>query len=329
LAAFCRRYGNASIEELQWHLEERGQEMNARLFAVTIALTACCAAAASAQNLLANPHFDTALSGWQTQLFQQPALTTTWDGTRDADGSPSSGSAKVVYTYGAPTALVPFMSQCVATTSGIPYQLSGKVFIPGGQTGSGGGLVGVVFYPTPDCSGAPPPIGFSGTPPVTTLNAWTETAATFGSYGGSALVTAYLDAQGSGTLSANFDDLVLRPAAANCVLDDITLCLLGGRFRVTATYDAGNGNAGNAHVMALTGDSAYLWFFGPANVEAVVKVIDGCALGGQFWFFAGGLTNVAVVITVTDSMYGAVQTYSNPGGTPFAPIQDTSAFRCP
>lgn len=82
--------------------------------------------------------------------------------------------------------------------------------------------------------------------------------------------------------------------------------------------------------MALTADTGYLWLFAAANVEAVVKVIDGCALGGHYWVFAGGLTNVNVVIKVRDTKTGAVQTYVNPLGTPFQPIEDTAAFAtCP
>jgi hypothetical protein len=29
-------------------------------------------------------------------------------------------------------------------------------------------------------------------------------------------------------------------------------------------------------------------------------MIDGCGLNGHYWVFAGGLTNVKVVLTVTD-----------------------------
>lgn len=42
--------------------------------------------------------------------------------------------------------------------------------------------------------------------------------------------------------------------------------------------------------------------------------------------FAGGLTNVEVALTVTDTATGIVRTYLNPQRTPFQPILDTSAF---
>jgi hypothetical protein len=118
-------------------------------------------------------------------------------------------------------------------------------------------------------------------------------------------------------------------SAAPCLPDATTLCLSGGRFKVRATFDTGSAS-GQAHVAALTGDTGYLWFFGASNVEAVVKVLNGCGLGGHYWVFAGGLTNVKVVITVTDSQTGVAQSYINPLNTAFAPIQDTNAFStCP
>jgi hypothetical protein len=49
----------------------------------------------------------------------------------------------------------------------------------------------------------------------------------------------------------------------------------------------------------------------------------------QCWVFTTRLTNVNVVLKVTDTVTGAVVAYNNPQGTPFQPIQDTSAFACP
>jgi hypothetical protein len=126
-----------------------------------------------------------------------------------------------------------------------------------------------------------------------------------------------------------------RPGATlqsfTCMTTDQTVCLFGGRFQVSARFSTANGGAaGNAHMVQLTDDSAYMWFFSSDNVEVVVKVLNGCALNGRYWFFAGGLTNVDVLITVTDSQTGAVKEAHNPQGTAFQPIQDTSALSvCP
>jgi sugar lactone lactonase YvrE len=132
---------------------------------------------------------------------------------------------------------------------------------------------------------------------------------------------------GGGLLHPTYLTFRPRPAAAPCADGPETLCLLGSRFAVTATWATATAS-GPAQAVPLTGDTGYLWFFDPANVEAVVKVLDGCALGGHFWVFAGGLTDVAVKLTVTDSHTGAMRTYENPQGKPFAPIQDTAAFPC-
>jgi hypothetical protein len=130
---------------------------------------------------------------------------------------------------------------------------------------------------------------------------------------------------GSYTLS-----LACSSSNSNCTPDDTTLCLSNGRFKVKATFDAGGGNSGNAHAVGLTSDTGYLWFFQASNVEAVIKVINGCGLNSNFWVFAGGLTNVNVVIKVTDTKNQTVMTYTNPANTTFKPIQDTSAFAtCP
>jgi hypothetical protein len=115
-----------------------------------------------------------------------------------------------------------------------------------------------------------------------------------------------------------------------CVPNATTLCVANNRFQIRATFNAGSSGSGNAQAVALTGDTGYLWFFEQSNVEAVVKVLDGCALNNHYWVFAGGLTNVNVVMTVTDLQTSIMKTYTNPANTEFQPIQDTSAFAtCP
>jgi hypothetical protein len=108
------------------------------------------------------------------------------------------------------------------------------------------------------------------------------------------------------------------------------LCLNGGRFQVTATWKTTDGRSGSATGVALTSDTGYLWFFGASNVEVVLKVLNGCGLDNHYWVFAGGLTNVQVVLTVLDTVRGTSTVYHNPQGMAFQPIQDTGAFAtCP
>lgn len=109
-----------------------------------------------------------------------------------------------------------------------------------------------------------------------------------------------------------------------------TACLSNGRFLATAAFQAApSGPFAAATAVALTRDAAYFWFFDPANIELVVKVLAGCGVNGEHWVFASGLTNVGVELEVTDTLSGASKTYLNAFGTPFRPVQDSSAFPCP
>jgi hypothetical protein len=121
-------------------------------------------------------------------------------------------------------------------------------------------------------------------------------------------------------------------SAPLCLSDPHTLCLNGDRFSVIANYQlTPSGPSILANAVRLTEDTGYFWFFDPSNVEVVAKVLNACADPfNSYWFFAAGLTNVGVGISVKDMRTGDVKLYTNPIGTPFAPILDTSAFStCP
>ena len=94
------------------------------------------------------------------------------------------------------------------------------------------------------------------------------------------------------------------------------LSLHGGRFELTLEYfDPRRGLAGSGRGVALTSDSGYFWFFDSGNVEVVVKVLDGRAVNGRWWFFWGGLTDLGLRLTLRDTATGATKTYeSAPGG---------------
>jgi hypothetical protein len=115
-----------------------------------------------------------------------------------------------------------------------------------------------------------------------------------------------------------------------CVPGPSSLCLGGGRFEVTARYLTAAGQSGAAQAAPLTADTGAFWFFSAANLEVLVKVLNGCALNDNYWVFAAGLTDVNVVLTVTDTQNGFAKTYVNPQATTFLPIQDTRALAvCP
>jgi hypothetical protein len=114
-----------------------------------------------------------------------------------------------------------------------------------------------------------------------------------------------------------------------CTPDANSLCLNNGRFRVTAAWQTAT-SSGAGTAIPGTSDTGQFWFFSSQNVEMVVKVLNGCGFNQRYWVFAGGLTNVQVVLTVTDMANGTVKTYTNPANTAFQPIQDTGAFAtCP
>lgn len=126
--------------------------------------------------------------------------------------------------------------------------------------------------------------------------------------------------------SVRYTLAVAKPVTSGtCTATSTALCLNGGRFRVEVSYVSPSAS-GNGTGVSLTTDTGYFWFFSSANVEVMVKVVDGRGVNGKFWVFAAGLTNVDTLIRITDTQTGAVRTYRNPPNTAFQPIQDTSAF---
>jgi uncharacterized protein DUF11 len=126
---------------------------------------------------------------------------------------------------------------------------------------------------------------------------------------------------------------VLQSLAGPCVASGSHLCLQEGRFDAAAVWMTVGAPSGGAvaHAVPLAPagvgapDSGYFWFFDPANVELVAKVLDGRAVNQDFWVFYGALSNVEYALTVRDTLTGAVKSYFNPDGR-LASVADTSAF---
>ncbi|HEY0139545.1 MAG TPA: hypothetical protein VGF48_01545 [Thermoanaerobaculia bacterium] len=114
---------------------------------------------------------------------------------------------------------------------------------------------------------------------------------------------------------------VCTPSATN-------LCLNNGRFGVKVSWRTGSGQTGQGQAIKYTADSGLFWFFGPENIEMLVKVLDACGLNQKYWFFGAATTDVEYTITVTDSKNGQVKTYYHGPGTPAPAITDTGAFNC-
>ncbi len=118
-------------------------------------------------------------------------------------------------------------------------------------------------------------------------------------------------------------------APSVCVENATSLCLATERFRVNVDFSTVDQTDAQAQAIALTEDTGYFWFFNEANVEIVIKVLNGCGINQRFWVFSGGLTDVDVEIKVVDTETGASRIYQS-SDRAFLPVQDVEAFAsCP
>ncbi len=95
------------------------------------------------------------------------------------------------------------------------------------------------------------------------------------------------------------------------------LCLRDGRFELRADWSnpdrAGDFGGGTAVPVDISDESGLFWFFSPANIELVTKVLDGSRLNGHYWMFFGALSDVEYWLTLRDTAAGGSQrTYHNP-----------------
>ncbi len=119
------------------------------------------------------------------------------------------------------------------------------------------------------------------------------------------------------------------PGPQACLPGATTLCLNDGRFAARTSFRFGRNPSLQAQARPLTPDTGWFYWFDAANLELMVKVLDGCPVNGRYWVFAAGLTDVRNELTVTDSTSGEQRRYPRPAGVAYAPLQDTAAFRCP
>jgi hypothetical protein len=124
--------------------------------------------------------------------------------------------------------------------------------------------------------------------------------------------------------------------STSCIPSDTVMCIddLPGdhRFKVTVSFHTvqGGGIAGSGQEIPLAQlgviHGGLFWFFGADNPEMVVKMVDGCSVNGFFWVFISAGTNVGYTVTVKDTVFGSIKTYTNNDLTPAAPVQDTAAI---
>ena len=113
----------------------------------------------------------------------------------------------------------------------------------------------------------------------------------------------------------NLTQLALETLTAtpgHCTASATVLCLGDdARFAVQVDWRDFSDRIGAGQSSPLTDDSGAFWFFGPENVELVVKVVDGTAENDHFWIFYASLTNVEFTLTVTDTALGNQRVYRN------------------
>jgi len=127
-----------------------------------------------------------------------------------------------------------------------------------------------------------------------------------------------------------FAAVTILPRFEPCESSPHVLCLHDGRFRVEVEWRDFQDGTGRGRAVPLAGlsDSGLFWFFGPRNIEILVKVLDGCLLNGHFWVFLASASNVAYDVRVTDLSTRETWTHQNPLGEIPSLVPDTTAFGC-
>jgi len=115
-----------------------------------------------------------------------------------------------------------------------------------------------------------------------------------------------------------------------CIPDETTLCLNQGRFRVRVQWTDFEQQTGPGSALPYTADSGFFYFFGPDNLEILIKVLNACVPFERYWVFYAAATNVEYSIEVVETERGVAKVYTNEAGL-FAPATgDTDAFAtCP
>ncbi|HET9211747.1 MAG TPA: hypothetical protein VFR03_15170 [Thermoanaerobaculia bacterium] len=118
-------------------------------------------------------------------------------------------------------------------------------------------------------------------------------------------------------------------SSLTCAAGSEVLCLQDGRFQARVSWKIpATGETGTGKAVPLTGDTGAFWFFGPDNLELMVKALDGRAVNGYFWVYYGSLSNVEYTLTLTDTVTGTMKSYHN-APSQFGSQADVSAFQAP
>ncbi len=116
-----------------------------------------------------------------------------------------------------------------------------------------------------------------------------------------------------------------------CIEDATTLCLNQGRFRVRVQWTDFQDQSGAAQALPYTADSGFFYFFGPDNLEILIKVLNACVPPfDRYWVYFAVASNVEYTIEVVDTQAGAAKVYTNEAGNYAPATGDNDAFAtCP
>ncbi|MEO8277951.1 MAG: S8 family serine peptidase, partial [Thermoanaerobaculia bacterium] len=137
---------------------------------------------------------------------------------------------------------------------------------------------------------------------------------------------------GHGVIQANAAltrlDTIIATDPATCIPGPNRLCLLQNRFAIDVSWTNYAGISGAGVVRPLTSDSGLFWFFAPANLELLVKMVDGCSFNGHYWVYAAATTDVEYHLTVTEAATGAERHFDNALGVASPAFTSIDAFPC-
>jgi len=322
---------------------------------VTLAVALSTTTALRAQNLIQNGEFTTDLSHWTP--LNSLAASKVYRSSLGFDGYLEPLKGSVVILEARPTYnQFNDVRQCVSPAA-LPSSLSFRAFAWAGERSSNGAGTDaeaiLLNYSGANCSGTvlgahdyrqaivASQIEYSANPQGPDgLTRWKRLWFSYPPPVGTKSVLVILQVVKrfpDSSAYGGFDDVYLGAATPEdlCARSDLYgngfhNCLRYDQFSVTADWKTPDGKSGHGTAVPLTEDSGAFWFFNASNLELIVKVLDACGLNDRYWVFAGGLTNVEVTLTVTDTYSGQVKIYKNPLNHTFTAFQDTNAFAtCP
>jgi photosystem II stability/assembly factor-like uncharacterized protein len=148
-------------------------------------------------------------------------------------------------------------------------------------------------------------------------------------------MNAGLPALNAGQLAIDTTGTHLHLASSRGVFDyqiDSGALTLNAVHPFTVTLDATDQRTGRTGAGVATQVNDLWGYFSipaitnnPNNPEVFVKMLDGTAINGRYWFFYGGLTDLDYTLTVTDATTGAEKMYTKPAGSECGG-SDTAAF---